>query len=92
MKVVAIGIPLVVYAATVAQDTIELIADETGLHNDEEKLKELAEKVISEHMGPMIMTPKDIDCMVNDMSRIIADGINMAIHTKDYDDIRALVT
>lgn len=92
VKVVAIGIPLVVYAATVAQDTIELIADETGLHNDEEKLKELAEKVISEHMGPMIMTPKDIDCMVNDMSRIIADGINMAIHTKDYDDIRALVT
>lgn len=92
VKVVAIGIPLVVYAATVAQDTIELIADETGLHNDEEKLKELAEKVISDHMGPMIMTPKDIDCMVNDMSRIIADGINMAIHTKDYDDIRALVT
>lgn len=92
VKVVAIGIPLVVYAATVAQDTIELIADETGLHNDEEKLKELAEKVISEHMGPMIMTPKGIDCMVNDMSRIIADGINMAIHTKDYDDIRALVT
>ena len=91
VPVMAIGVPLVVYASTVAQDTIELMADETGLHNDEERLKALAEKVISEHMGPMIMTPKDIDSMVGDMSRIIADGINLAIHDMNYDEVKALI-
>ena len=91
VPVMAIGVPLVVYASTVAQDTIELMADETGLHNDEERLKARAEKVISEHMGPMIMTPKDIDSMVGDMSRIIADGINLAIHDMNYDEVKALI-
>ena len=91
VPVMAIGVPLVVYASTVAQDTIELMADETGLHNDEERLKAIAEKVISEHMGPMIMTPKDIDSMVGDMSRIIADGINLAIHDMNYDEVKALI-
>ena len=91
VPVLAIGVPLVVYASTVVQDAIELMADETGLHNDEERLKSLAEKVINEKLGPMIMTPKDIDSIVGDMSRIIADGINLAIHDANYDEIRSLI-
>lgn len=39
----------------------------------------------------MIMTPKDIDSIVGDMSRIIADGINLAIHDANYDEIRSLI-
>ncbi len=91
-RVIAIGVPLVVYAATVVQDVIEMMADETGLHNDEKKLQDLAEKVITENMGPMIMTPKDIDVMVNDMSGIVADAINMTVHDAHYDEVRALIS
>lgn len=87
VPVIAIGVPMVVFASTIAQDTISLIAEKTGLHNDEQKLMELADNVISEHMGPMVVTPKDIDCIVNDMSQVLADGINRAIHGKQYDDV-----
>lgn len=92
LPVLAIGVPMVVYAATISQDTISLIADETGLHQDEEKLRGLAEKVIEEHLGSMIVTPKDVDQIAIDMSRVLADGINMALFGADYDEVRMLVS
>ena len=66
-------------------------ADETGLHNDEERLKELAAKVIAEHIGELIVTPKEIDSIVADMTRIVADGINMALFGADYAEVRMLI-
>lgn len=91
VPVIAVGVPLVVYASTIAQDTIGLMADETGMHGDEEKLINLAEKVISQHTEEMIVTPKDIDTLVADMSRILADGINLALHELNYEEVRSLI-
>ena len=91
VPVIAIGVPLVVFATTISQDTISLIADETGLHNDEERLKELAAKVIAEHIGELIVTPKEIDSIVADMTRSVADGINMALFGADYGEVRMLI-
>lgn len=91
VPVIAIGVPLVVYASTITADTIELMANETGLHADEQKLKDLAEKVIKENMDGMIVTPKDIDSMVADMSGIISKAINMALFQNRYDDVRMLI-
>lgn len=91
VPVIAIGVPLVVFATTISQDTISLIADETGLHNDEERLKELAAKVIAEHIGELIVTPKEIDSIVADMTRIVAEGINMALFGADYGEVRMLI-
>ncbi len=92
VPVIAVGVPTVVYASTITQDTISLIADETGLHGDEEKLLSLAEKVTGEHFGPMVVTPKDIDQIVRDMSSILAYGVNFALHTDYYGDIKALLS
>lgn len=91
VPVIAIGVPLVVFASTIARDAIGLIADETGLHGDEEKLKELADRVIEEHIGELIVTPKDIDAIVVEMARIVSNGINMALFGKDYGEVRALI-
>ena len=91
VPVIAIGVPLVVHAATITQEVISLIADKTGLHGDEEKLKRLAEQVISENLGQMVVTPKDIDSIVEDMSGIIATGINMALFGKSFEDVRMLI-
>ena len=91
IPVLAVGVPMVVYATTISQDTISLIADETGLHDDEEKLRALAEKVTEEHLGSMIVTPKDVDQIVSDMSRILSDGINMALFGADYEEVRMLI-
>lgn len=91
VPVLAVGVPMVVYATTISQDTISLIAEETGLHQDEDKLRALAEKVSEEHLGSMIVTPKDVDQIATDMSRILADGINMALFGADYDEVRMLI-
>jgi len=91
VPVIAVGVPLVVHAATISRDVISLMADKTGLHNDEEKLKALADEVISESLGQMIVTPKDIDSIINDMSKIIADAINMAVFAEKYQDVRMLI-
>lgn len=91
VPVIAVGVPLVVHAATISRDVISLMADKTGLHNDEEKLKTLADEVISESLGQMIVTPKDIDSIINDMSKIIADAINMAVFADKYQDVRMLI-
>ncbi|MBQ2985816.1 MAG: GPR endopeptidase, partial [Clostridia bacterium] len=63
VPVIAIGVPMVVHAATLSQEVISLIADKTGLHGDEEKLRGLAAEVISENLGPLVVTPKDIDAI-----------------------------
>lgn len=91
VPVVALGVPMVVFASTIAQDTISLIADKTGLHNDEQKLIELADEVISEHMGPMIVTPKDIDCIVDDMANVLSLGINHALHGARYNEVAEIL-
>lgn len=88
VPVIAVGVPLVVYASTISQDTISLIADETGLHGDEARLRELAEQVIAKHMGDFIVTPKDIDVIVEDMAGIIANAINSALFGNNLEQVR----
>lgn len=91
LPVIAIGVPLVVYAGTIARDTIGLIADETGRHEEEESMKELADRVIEKHIGELIVTPKEIDALVSDMAKIVADGINRALFGMDYMQVKTLV-
>ena len=91
VPVIAVGVPTVVMASTIAQDTIRLIAEETGLHRDEEKLIGLAEQVLSEEYGPLIVTPKEIDTILNDMAGILAHAINYALHRPYYEAIKELM-
>ena len=91
IPVIAVGVPLVVYASTKSRDTIGLIASELGLLGNEEKIKELAAKAISEKTGELIVTPKEIDSLIECTSTILADGINMCLFGKDYAEVRSLI-
>ncbi len=91
IPVIAIGVPLVVYAATITQEVISLIADRAELCGGEGQLYELAREAASEGLGDMIVTPKDIDSIVEDMSGIIATGLNMALFGKSLNDVRMLI-
>ncbi len=47
---------------------------------------------IPEEMAPLMVTSKDIDCVIKKMSRAIACGINLALHKNmSLEDINALV-
>ena len=91
IPVIAVGVPLVVYASTISRDTIGLIASELGLLGNEEKIKELAAKAISEKTCELIVTPKEIDSLIECTSTILADGINMCLFGKDYAEVRSLI-
>ena len=67
-----------------------LIAPSLGFGNGGEN-KELGAKGISEKTGELIVTPKEIDSLIEFTSTILADGINMCLFGKDYAEVRSLI-
>lgn len=79
--VIAVGVPMVVYASTIASDAMtDLIRADGGTEADEEKLSACVERVVSERLGDLIVTPREVDALVERMSGILAEGINLALH------------
>ncbi len=93
IPVVAIGVPTVVDAATLVNDTMDRILDEmirqtkegsafyTMLHDleQEEKYQMIAD-VLGPYTGNLFVTPKEVDAVVDRLANIIANGINIALH------------
>ena len=88
IPVIAIGIPTVVDLATVTNECIDIFIEslqEKAMSND--YLNKLKEKdnyeEIKEALVPkdynMIVTPKEIDKLIENMSKIISKAINMAM-------------
>ena len=101
VKVIAIGVPTVVDAATIANDTMDLLLDD--LINKAESGKEfynmlksvdrneknmLIREILNPSVGDLIVTPKEVDAVIDSLSKIIGDGINLAIQPNmDMDEI-----
>lgn len=93
VPVLAIGVPTVVDAVTVANDTLDLMVD-TMLKQSEqgsefykllnnmsgEDKSQLVREVLSPYVGDLVVTPKEIDSIISNISEVVADGINIAIH------------
>jgi spore protease len=93
VPVVAIGVPTVVDAATLVNDTLDLMLEdmiaftEEGsefyktLQNlgDEEKYP-LIKRILDPYVGAMFVTPKDVDAVIERLSNIIANALNIALH------------
>ena len=90
IPVIAIGVPLVVHASTITRDALLYIASQAGINDSEASIEALAKKASDEKLEDLIVTPKDIDTIVRDMSGILSEGINRALFGSDYDEVRAL--
>lgn len=76
-----VGCPTVVHAAIIAQDAIESYMEE--IQNQKQAVdvnQGVINKVLDPFRGNLTVTPKEIDTLINDVSEIIAGGINMALH------------
>lgn len=93
VPVIAIGVPTVVDAATLANDTLEIMIDSMLAQADEtgpfyEMLKSMADEdkyqLITEVLSPyaenMFVTPKEVDAVIENLVNIIANSINIALH------------
>lgn len=91
VPVVAIGVPTVVLSSTIIRDTVSLIAEETKFTHDQNRIFKLAESMVNEDIGPMIVTPKEIDTIIADMAGILSDAINLSLHKPYYEKIKELL-
>lgn len=82
IPVLAIGVPTVVDAATLARDLLDAAA--TAEKPDEDLLENLSKTYGSD----MVVTPKNIDIAMDRMSVALANGLNMALHHGfDFEEI-----
>ena len=81
VPVVAVGVPMVVYASTIARDALGLLIHDLHLEDGEHEqaLDALISRVVSEQLGDLVVTPREVDAMVEHMAAILAGGINQAL-------------
>lgn len=92
IPVIAIGVPTVVDAATVANDTIDLVLDEMISNSskgskfydmlkgvDKNEKQKMIEEILNPYVGNLMVTPKEVDTVIDSVSKVIADGINLAL-------------
>ncbi len=96
LPVIAVGVPTVVYASTIASETLAAINEKSGEKNRnaeaEEALDALVRETVRARFGDMIVTPKDIDLMIGDAAGILAEGVNRMLHGAAYDEIATLLS
>ena len=97
IPVIAIGVPMVVDAATIANDAIDSVIDVLAANSDKDggfykMLKNMDRQdkhtlisgVLSDR--PFYVTPKEIDAVSDRMAKVVANGINKAVHSGITDE------
>ena len=79
VKVIGIGVPTVVDAATIVHDSMSHLLDAL----EESEQKEFLEEMISPHLHGMFVTPKDVDETIKYLSYTISEGLNMTFEPGD---------
>ncbi|OFI07199.1 germination protease precursor [Clostridium acetireducens DSM 10703] len=92
IPVIAIGVPTVVDAATMANDTIDMVLEQMikssssgsefynmlkSINKDEKQI--MIREILDPYFGNLMVTPKEVDMIIDCVSKIIANGINIAL-------------
>lgn len=81
MPVFAVGVPLVVYASTIAQDLVEASMAKTPQDTRvQNRMRDIMSSMMDVEGADMIVTPKEIDKVVQDLAGIIADALNLSLN------------
>lgn len=78
VPVIAIGIPMVVYASTIVRDTLERIL---SVESSPAEAQEMAIRLASQVHSDMVVTPRNIDELVAGLADMLALAVNSALQT-----------
>ncbi|GFP77054.1 GPR endopeptidase [Clostridium fungisolvens] len=106
IPVIAIGVPTVVDAATIVNDAMDLVLDEMVSQSteggefynmlrsiDKNEKSHLIKSLLNPHVGDLMVTPKEVDVVIDSVSKIISNGLNMALQSSlDMDDINKFMS
>lgn len=96
VPVIAIGVPTVVHASTIAMDTINTLQEHAPFaryfksmeHLSDTDRRTIVGQVLPEVLGDLMVTPKEVDRFIDDIAVVLAGGINQAMHPHiDYENI-----
>ena len=60
---------------------------------DKDEQYALVKEVLSPHLADFMVTPKEVDLLIDRVSRVVANGINLALHDNlTFEDIEAFVS
>ena len=104
VPVIAVGVPTVIDAATITADTLRMAAD-TEMAKEDSKLYEalsnldpdaqyaMLKEALPDTLAGFMVTPKEVDLLVERVSKVVANGINLALHKNiTFEDIEAYVS
>lgn len=77
LPVIALGVPTVVEATTIIHDALEQLGGDgrqPGLRTG------VLQQALPQYVRRLIVTPKEIDVLIQDLSRALAGSINIALH------------
>lgn len=92
IPVIAVGVPTVVDASTLTTDILEHLENYINKENpnlefmgslgslSNQERKQLLSEALVDSLYEMMVTPKEIDEVIEDLSKIIACSIDMAVH------------
>lgn len=106
IPVIAIGVPTVVDAATIVNDAMDLVLDEmiksatTGgefysmlKSIDKREKSHMIKSLLNPHVGDLMVTPKEVDVVIDSVSKIVANGLNMALQPNmDMEEINKFMS
>lgn len=86
IPVIAVGVPTVIDAATIADYAVERVISEMKntpfseyfSQNDDERYKMIRSAM--DETANMMVTPKEVDTIIQDVSAVLAEGINKGLH------------
>ncbi len=87
--VIAIGVPTVVDAGTIVNDAIDNLLKgnlfspaekERFRHIDQQEKYRSIRNILNTDLGQLIVSPKGVDELIRNVSKIIGGGINVSIH------------
>ena len=81
VRVIAVGVPMVVYASTIARDAMARLMEEYHVDSGDhaEAAGRLLQQVADGFLGNMVVTPREIDEMVLSVADLLSEGLNRAL-------------
>ncbi len=96
VPVIAVGVPTVVHAMTIVQDALNIVGGAgnrqaqsraaapgpmgAAVEPGEPPLPRAVQEALQPYLGSLIVTPKEVDLLSEELADVVAGGINLALH------------
>lgn len=78
VPVYALGVPMVVYASTIARDAIDAMIGES-VQDENASVGAVIDRVVSERLGDLVVTPREVDALMEQMAGTLSRALNLAL-------------